>query len=120
MSKSSKSDTVKTSSKVETADISLYKNCILVCDHIWVPEELAQNFYNNLHLGHRGVDIMMRLAMRTVFWINIKSDLTSFYNECGTCTQSMEKNKKQERIREEEVHYPFEKLTMDIAETNAK
>ena len=97
MSKSSKSDTVKTSSKVETAYISLYKNCILVHDHIWVPEELAQNIYNNLHLGYRGVDIMMRLAMRTVFWKNIKSDLTSFYNECGTCTQSMEKtrNKKE-------------------------
>ena len=29
------------------------------------------------------------------------------------------KNKKQERIPEDKVHYPFEKLTMDIEETYA-
>ena len=32
----------------------------------------------------------------------------------------MEKNKKQEWVPEEEAHYPFKKLTMDIAETDSK
>ena len=61
-------------------DLSLYKNCVLVRDRIWVPENLKRNFYNNLHLGHRGVDIMMRLAIRSVFWNGIKEDLTGFFD----------------------------------------
>ena len=37
-------DIVKTSSEVKAEDCSLYKNCILVHDHIWVPEDPTQNF----------------------------------------------------------------------------
>ena len=92
----------------------------MIQDRIWVPEELRRNFYNNLHLGHRGVDIMMRLAMRSAFWINMKADLQYFFNDCSTCIQSQEKNKKQERIPEEEVHYPFQQLIMDIGKTPAR
>merc|ERR1712030_27250 len=99
---------------IKLEDLSLYKNCILIWDRIWVPEDLRRNFYNNLHLGHRSVDIMMRLAMRSAYWVNMKSDLQYFYNDCRTCTQQQEKNKKLEKIPEVEVRQPFEQLTMDI------
>ena len=92
----------------------------MIRDRIWVPEDLRRNFYNNLHLGHRGVDIMMRLAMRSAYWINMKADLQYYYNDCGTCAQLQEKNKKQERIPEEEVRCPFQQLTMDIRKTPAR
>ena len=111
---------VKLSSLVKLEDLSLYKNCLMVRDRIWVPEDLRRNFFNNLLLGHRGVGIMMRLALRSAYWINMKSDLQHYYNDCGTCIQSQEKNKKQERLPEEEVHFLFQQLTMDIGKTPAR
>ena len=59
----------------------------------WALEELTQNFYYNLHLGHRGVYIMLRLALGSVFWPAMKDALTGFYNKCVGCNQHMEKNK---------------------------
>ena len=50
--------TFKTKSQVNPEDLSLYKNCVLVRDRISAPEDLKRNFFNNLHLGHRSVDIM--------------------------------------------------------------
>lgn len=106
---------IKSSSQIKLEDISLYKNCLMIRDRIWVPEDLRRNFFNNLHLDHRSVEIMMRLALRSAFCINMKTDLQYYFNDCGTCIQSQEKNKKQDRIPEEGVHYPFQQLTMDIS-----
>merc|ERR1712030_316415 len=69
--------------------------------------------------GHRSVDIMMRLAMRSAYWVNMKADLQYFYNNCNTCTDNQEKNKKLEKIPEVEVRQPFQQLTMDIGKTPA-
>merc|ERR1712030_96164 len=113
------SEIVKTSSGIKIEDLSLYRNCILIRDRIWVPEDLRQSFYNNLHLGHRGVDIMMRLALRSAYWVNMKSDLQHFLNTCRSCVDNQEKNKKLEKLPEVEVREPFEQLTMDIGKTPA-
>lgn len=110
---------VKTRSGVKIEDLSLYKNCILIRDRIWVPEDLRRAFYNNLHLGHRSVDIMMRLALRSSFWVNIKEDLQHFYNDCSTCIANQDKNKKLPKIPEVEVREPCQQLTMDIGKTPA-
>ena len=58
-------------SKMEISDLSLYHNCVMVRDRIWGPESLKLNFFNNLHLGHRGVDLMMRLAQRSAAFIGL-------------------------------------------------
>merc|ERR1712030_98834 len=113
------SEIVKTSSGLKIEDLSLYRNCLLIRNRIWVPEDLRQNFYNNLHLGHRGVDIMMRLALRSAYWVNMKADLQYFLNDCSTCLAQQEKNKKLPKIPEVKVREPFEQLTMDIGKTPA-
>ena len=73
---------VNTMSQVKLEDLSLYKNCLLVRDRIWVPDDLKRNFFNNLHLGHRSVDIMMRLATRSAFWEGMKADLDKYFADC--------------------------------------
>ena len=104
--------------KIEIKDLSLYKNCMMVKDRIWVPKSLAKNFFNNLHLGHRGFDIMMRLAKRSVYWPGMSDELTGYYNECQHCYLYMQANKKPADLPEEESSYPFQKISMDLAETN--
>ena len=43
---------------IKIEDLSLYRNVIMVRDRIWAPHDIRFAFFNNLHLGHRSVDIM--------------------------------------------------------------
>ena len=43
---------------IKIEDLSLYRNVIMVRDRIWAPESITFAFFNNLHLGHRSVDMM--------------------------------------------------------------
>ena len=68
--------------KIKIEDLSLYQNVVMVRDRIWAPESLRHAFFNNLYLGHRGVDMMKRLSLRSIYWSGISQDLTDFFNEC--------------------------------------
>jgi hypothetical protein len=48
----------ETTRGIQPEDLSLYKNCLMVCNRIWVPEPLQEQFIANVHLGHRGHAIM--------------------------------------------------------------
>jgi hypothetical protein len=100
-------------SAIKTEDLSLYRNVIMVRDRIWAPESIKHAFFNNLHLGHRSVDMMQRLALRSVYWTGISKDLTDFFNECQHCNHIMDKNKKLEDLPEEETTRAFECISMD-------
>ena len=71
--------------KIKIEDLSLYQDVVMVRDRIWAPKSLTRSFFNNLHLGHRGVDMMKRLSLRSVYWSGIANDLTDFFNECYEC-----------------------------------
>ena len=60
-------ETGESRSKIQMEDLTLFKNCLMVRDRIWAPATLKRNFFNNLHLGHRGTDIMMRLAKCSLY-----------------------------------------------------
>ena len=92
----------------------------MVQDRIWAPSSITFSFFNNLHLGHRAVDMMMRLATRSVYWSGMKKDLTDFFNECYECNHSMRKNKALPDLPEDETTRPLECVSIDIFETWAK
>ena len=79
-------------SRIEVLDLSLYQNCIMVRDRIWGPQSLKLNFFNNLHLGNRGLNMMMKLAQRSVYWSGMAQDLEDYFNESETCNRHMDKN----------------------------
>merc|ERR1711905_17294 len=81
-------------SAIKVEDLSLYRNVIMIRNRIWAPESIRFAFFNNLHLGHRSVDMMQRLALRSVYWTGLSKDLTDFFNECQHCNNTMDKNKK--------------------------
>lgn len=81
-------------SSIKIEDLSIYHNVVMERDRIWAPQSIILNFFNNLHLGHRRVDIMMRLAQRSVSWSGMKKDIEDYFNECQTCNRHMHKNKK--------------------------
>ena len=78
---------------IKVEDLSLYQDVVMLRDRIWAPEPLRYAFFNSLHLGHRGVDMMKRLALRSVYWSGISQDLSDFFNECYQCSHNMKKNK---------------------------
>ena len=92
----------------------------MVRDRIWAPESLKYAFFNNLHLGHRGIDMMKRLSLRSVYWSGISQDLSDFFNECYQCSHNKKKNKEPEELPEEETCRNYECISMDGFETNAK
>ena len=91
----------------------------MVRDRIWAPKSLTRSFFNNLHLGHRAVDMMKRLALRSVYWPGMTEDLTDYYNECYACKQKMQMNKEPALLPEEETCRPYECISMDGFETYA-
>ena len=105
---------------IKIEDLSLYRDVIMVQDRIWAPSSIIFSFFNNLHLGHRSVDMMMRLATRSVYWSGMKKDLTDFFNECYECNHSMRKNKTLPDLPEDETTKPFECVSIDIFETFTK
>ena len=104
---------------IKVEDLSLYQDVVMVQDRICAPKSLRYAFFNNLHLGHRGVDMMKRLALRSVYWLGIRNDLNDFFNECYQCSHNMKKNKKPEDLPEEETKRSFECISMDGFKTNA-
>ena len=90
-------------SAIKVEDLSLYRNVIMVRNRIWAPESIRFAFFNNLHLGHRSVDMMQRLALRSVYWTGLSKDLTDFFNECPHCNRTMDKNKKLPDLPEDET-----------------
>merc|ERR1712105_424075 len=100
-------------SSIKKKDLSLYRDTIMVRDRIWAPESLTAAFFNNLHLGHRSVDIMHRMALRSVYWTGMTADLTDLFNECQHCNHIMDKNKKLPDLPEEETTRKCECISMD-------
>ena len=94
-------------------DLSIYRDVVMVADRIWGPKPMARAFFNNLHLGHRAVDMMKRLAMRSVYWCGMARDLEDFFNECEQCQDMQRKNKEPEKLPQEETTRPYECITMD-------
>ena len=47
---------------INSMDLSIYKDCIMVQNRFWIPAGLEQEVAAILHLGHKGVDNMMRVA----------------------------------------------------------
>ena len=101
-------------------DLSLYRDVIMVQDRIWAPQSIRFAFFNNLHLGHRGVNMMMRLATRSVYWSGMHKDITDFFNECYECNHNMRKNQKLPDLPEDETTRPYECISIDIFETPKK
>ena len=88
------SDSKNGLANIKIEDLSLYRNIVMVRDRIWSPHDIRFAFFNNLHLGHRSIDIMKRLARRSVYWTGMSKDITDYFNECHACNHHMDKNKK--------------------------
>ena len=73
----------------------------------------------NLHLGHRGIDMMKRLAQRSVYWTGMVRDITGYFNECPTCNRHIDKNKKPEDLPEDETKMSYECISMNGFATDA-
>ena len=86
-------------SAIKIEDLSLYRNMIMVRDRIWAPASITFAFFDNLHLGQRSVDMMQRLALRSVYWSGISKDLEN---------RTMDRNKKLDDLPEDETTRAFE------------
>ena len=69
-------------STVQPIDLFIYKDCVMVQNRLWIPKGLEQEVATILHIGHKGVDNMMRVAKNLCYWSGITDDLKDVSTEC--------------------------------------
>jgi hypothetical protein len=54
---------------IKPADLSVVGGCVLVRDRLWIPPMLVDQAVDILHIGHKGVNMMMvRAAHGCCYW----------------------------------------------------
>ena len=56
---------------VQPIDLFIYRECIMVQNRLWIPRGLEQEVAAILHIGHKGVDNMMKVAKSLCYWSGI-------------------------------------------------
>ena len=67
---------------VNYQDLSIYRECVMVQNRIWIPAALEQEVAAILHLGHKGVCNMIRIASTLCYWKGITEDIKEVSNIC--------------------------------------
>ena len=66
-------------------DLSIYQECVMVQNRFWIPSGLEQDVAAILHLGHKGVSNMIRVASTLCYWSGITNDIYAVSTECLFC-----------------------------------
>jgi hypothetical protein len=54
---------------IQPEDLSIVGGCVIVQERIWVPISMRDEAADLLHMGHQGVDQMIKRAARgTCYW----------------------------------------------------
>ena len=102
---------------VQPIDLFIYKNCIMVQNRLWIPKGLEQEVATILHIGHKGVDNMMKVAKSLCYWSGITDDLKDVSTECIQCrTQAPLPPNTGDHPPSPEPEYPGEMISIDVGQ----
>ena len=87
---------------------------LLLHDRPLIPVSLRQQVLDHLHAGHAGVTSMHARASNSVYWPNIREDLTRLRAECTSCIKNAPSNPSSPP--EPYIHpaYPFHSVCSDF------
>ena len=61
---------------VTSIDLTTHEDCVIVQNRVWIPVGLQQEVAPILHLGHKCVDRMFKVASKLCYWVGMKVTLT--------------------------------------------
>ena len=97
-------------------DLSVYKECIMVQNRIWIPAALEQEVAAILHLGHKGVCNMIRIASTLCYWSGITEDIKAVSTECEYCRKMAPLPPNNDHTPPLEAEYPGEMISIDVGQ----
>ena len=66
-------------------DMTVIDGIIMKDRHVIIPERLKSQTLDQLHINHMGIEKTKLQVHESIYWVNIKDDITNFINNCTTC-----------------------------------
>ena len=75
---------------------------------VLIPRSMQKKILEQLHQGHQGVEKTHRLALESMYWVNINKDVEWTCNSCKTCQKHQETHRKEPLIPHELPSRPWQ------------
>ena len=82
------------------------------------PESLCHRVSSSLHIGHQGLDTMLRRARQTVYWPGIEGDLQFQRLTCEACNTHIPSQSPEALVLTPVPDYPFQMTVADLLQEN--
>ena len=104
-----------------------YRDVLAVIDrvvmksrHIIIPAILKQHVLDQLHLNHVGIEKTKLLACKSIYWVDINTDIDKYIKNCNPCLEFQQTQPKEKMIHYDIPLRPWEMLGADVFYFNNK
>ena len=99
---------------VISSDLTTHEDCVMLQNRVWVPASLEQEIAPILHLGHKCLDRMFKVASNLCYWMEMKETLTDLVTECRFCQEYTNLQVAMDKQPSLEPSYPGEMISIDV------
>ena len=75
---------------------------------IVVPQDVQKQVLDQLHLNHMGIEKMKLLMCKSVYWVNINTNIENHIKSCNTCLEFQQMQCKEKVIHHDIPLRPWE------------
>ena len=84
------------------------------CVRLVIPESLRHEVAAHLHIGHQGLDSMLRRARQSVYWPGMEGDLQHHRSQCSDCETHAPSLPPESLVLTPPPEYPFQAVAVDM------
>ena len=97
-------------------DIFIDEDLLFVEDRLIIPSSMKQDFLNQLHESHMGINKTQKRAKLLFHWPGMSTEIENMILRCYKCQSVQKSHIKEPMIAHEIPDVPFEKVGCDIFE----
>ena len=95
-------------------ELCIVDDIILKGDKVVVPISLRDNYMQQVHRGHIGIDAARRRAKDAMFWPSMNNDLTDYVSRCDTCASNRQHQQKEPMVLHNIPKRPWSIVATDL------
>ena len=93
--------------------LSIFKDCIMFKNRVFVPENLRRKMLEQFHKGHPGIVAMKSLCRSLVWYPGIDRDITDMVSTCKECMSVRAKPSQSNIVQWPEPHKKWSRIHVD-------
>ena len=94
-------------------DLSIFSDCILYRNRVFIPQSLRTLVLNQLHKSHPGVSAMKSIVRALIWYPGVDSDVTDLVKNCVSCQQALAKPAQNCHTQWPQPHRPWSRVHVD-------